>query len=66
MPPSAYSYNFSFCFAQIDLRIARERELAILDEKSTISVTGIKHALKPCRRQVKQTLERIPPQNSKL
>ena len=38
-PPSAYSYNFvgTFSCAQIDLRKARERELATLDEKSTSS-----------------------------
>ena len=38
-PPSAYSYTFvgSFSCAQIDLRKARERELATLDEKSTSS-----------------------------
>ena len=35
-PPSAYSNNFSSC-ALIDLRKARERELATLDEKPTIS-----------------------------
>ena len=38
-PPSAYSYKFvgAFSCAQIDLRKARERELATLDEKSTSS-----------------------------
>ena len=38
-PPSAYSYKFvgTFSCAQIDLRKARERELATLDEKSTSS-----------------------------
>ena len=38
-PPSAYSYKFvgTFSCAQIDLRKARERELAILDEKWTSS-----------------------------
>ena len=38
-PPSAYSYTFvgTFDCAQIDLRKARERELATLDEKSTSS-----------------------------
>ena len=40
-PPSAYKYSYKFfgtfpC-AQIDLRKARERELATLDEKSTSS-----------------------------
>ena len=36
-PPSAYSYKFvgTFSCAQIDLRKARERELATLNEKST-------------------------------
>ena len=40
MPPSAYLYKFvgTFSCAQIDLRKARERELATtLDEKSTSS-----------------------------
>ena len=39
IPPSAYSYKFlgTFSCAQIDLRKARERELATLDEKSTSS-----------------------------
>ena len=34
-PPSVYSYKFvgTFYCAQIDLRKARERELAALDEK---------------------------------
>ena len=36
IPPSAYSYTFSSC-ALIDLRKARERELATLDEKTTSS-----------------------------
>ena len=38
-PLSAYSYKFvgSFSCAQIDLRKARERELATLDEKTTSS-----------------------------
>ena len=38
-PRVAYSYKFvgSFSCAQIDLRKARERELATLDEKSTSS-----------------------------
>ena len=38
-PPSAYSYKFvgTFSCAQIDLREARERELATVDEKSTSS-----------------------------
>ena len=37
---SAYSYKFAgtFSCAQIDLRKARERGLATLDEKSTSSV----------------------------
>ena len=39
IPPSAYSYKFvgTLSCAQIDLRKARERESAILDEKSTSS-----------------------------
>ena len=39
IPPSAYSYEFvgTFSCARIDLRKARERELATLDEKSTSS-----------------------------
>ena len=39
IPPSAYSYIFvgTFSCAQVDLRKARERELATLDEKSTSS-----------------------------
>ena len=39
IPPSAYSYKFvgMLSCAQIDLRKARERELATLDEKSTSS-----------------------------
>ena len=38
-PPSAYSYKFvgTLNCAQIDLRKARERELATFDEKSTSS-----------------------------
>ena len=38
-PPSAYSYNFvgTLSCARIDLRKARGRELATLDEKSTTS-----------------------------
>ena len=36
MPPSAYSYDVSSCALIIDLQKARERELATLDEKSTI------------------------------
>ena len=38
-PPSAYSYKFvgPFSCAQIDMRKARERELATLVEKSTSS-----------------------------
>ena len=38
-PPSAYSYKFvgTFSCAQIDLRKARERELATRDEKPTSS-----------------------------
>ena len=38
-PPSAYSHTFvgTFSGAQIDLRKARERELATLDETSTSS-----------------------------
>ena len=38
-PPSVYSYTFvgTFYCAQIDLRKAREHELAALDEKSTSS-----------------------------
>ena len=42
-PPSAYSYKFvgTFFGAQIDLRKAREREVATLDEKSTsIGIAG--------------------------
>ena len=37
--PRAYSYKFvgTFSCAQIDLRRARERELATLDKKSTSS-----------------------------
>ena len=37
IPPSAYPYKFvgTFSCAQVDLRKARERELATLDEKST-------------------------------
>ena len=39
IPPGAYSYKIvgTFSRAQIDLRKARERELATLDEKSTSS-----------------------------
>ena len=39
IPPSAYSHKFvgTFAWAQIDLRKARERELATLDEKNTSS-----------------------------
>ena len=39
VPPSAYSYKFvgTFSCAQIDLRKARKRELATLDENSTSS-----------------------------
>ena len=39
IPPNAYLYTFvgTFSCAQIDLRKARERELATLDEKSTSS-----------------------------
>ena len=39
MTPSAYSYKFAgiFSCAQIDLRKARERELATLDEESASS-----------------------------
>ena len=42
-PPSAYSYKFvrTFSCAQIDLRKARERELATLDEKNRRAVSGI-------------------------
>ena len=38
-PPSAYSYQFvgAYTCAQTDLRKARERELATLDEQSTSS-----------------------------
>ena len=38
-PPSAYSYKFvgAFSCGQIDLRKARQRELATLDEQSTSS-----------------------------
>ena len=38
-PPSAYSYKFvgTFSCGQIDLRKARERDLATLDERSTSS-----------------------------
>ena len=38
-PPCAYSYIFvkTLSCAQLDLRKARERELATLDEKSTSS-----------------------------
>ena len=47
-PPSTYSYKFvgTFSYAQIDLRKARERELATLDENSTSS--GI---AEPCARK---------------
>ena len=37
IPSSAYSYNFSSCCALVDVRKARERELATLDEKWTTS-----------------------------
>ena len=47
-PPSAYSYKFvgTFSCAQNDLRKARERELAALDEKSTSSEIAEPYARK--------------------
>ena len=46
IPPSAYAYNCIgiFSCAQIDLRKARERELATFDEQSTSSMIAEPYA----------------------
>ena len=52
--PSAYSCKFvgTFSCAQIDLREARERELAILDEKSTSSGIAEPYARKKLKARI--------------